>query len=131
MFLKIDDNLTVEEVEDRFNECFPFLKIAFYSFPHKIFEPSDKSFRFQGRERIGNIRKKHFNSVYEIKSWFPVSKVEKELYEIFGLNAQILRSDRNGIFTQTTFSDDLSLRDQIDLSGQPAGLDYTTPLQAV
>lgn len=116
MYLKIEDLMTVDEVEDRFNECFPYLKIAFYSKPHKKFEATDKQFRYHGRTRLEDIRTKHTNRAMEIKSWFTVGMIENQLKEEFGLNAQILRCDSDGNYIQTTLSDNLTLRQQSELS---------------
>jgi len=41
MFLQIHDSMTIGEVQDRFNECFLFLKIAFYLKAHKRLQTSD------------------------------------------------------------------------------------------
>ena len=109
MFLQISDAMTVEEVQDRFNDCFPFLKIAFYSKPHQLYEGSNKKYRCDGARKIGNIRKKHFNGVLEIKSWDTTASVEEKLKEIFGLNAQIFHYDATGCWIQTTLSDVLTL----------------------
>ena len=116
MYLKINDQMTVEEVEDRFNECFPYLRIAFYSRPHKKFEPTDKQFRYHGYMKLEDIRTKHTNLAIEIKSWFTVSMVESMLKHEFGLNAQVFRSEGEGNFIQTTLSDSLTLHQQSELS---------------
>ncbi|HET7899407.1 MAG TPA: hypothetical protein VFL47_17090, partial [Flavisolibacter sp.] len=65
MFLQITDTMTIGEVQDRFNECFPFLEIAFYSKPHDLFEATDKKYKYSNQVRIGSIRKKHINGVLE------------------------------------------------------------------
>ena len=119
MYLQIHDLLTVGEIEERFNECFPFLNIAFYSKPHNRFEGSGKEFRHQSYVRIGDIRRKHLNQAYEIKSWFTVSKIERELKEFYGLNAQIFRYDLAGHAIQTTLSDDLTLQQQKQFAEEP------------
>lgn len=110
MFLQINDSMTVGEVQERFNECFPFLDIAFYSKPHLPFEGSDKKFMYGTKTRIGNIRKKHINGVLEIKSWDTTADVEQKVKEIFGLNVQIFRYDSIGCWIQTTLSDSLTLK---------------------
>jgi hypothetical protein len=109
MFLQISDAMTVEEVQDRFNECFPFLKIAFYTKPHHLYEGTDKKYQLEGQRRIGTIRRKHTNGVLEIKSWDTTASVEKQLKEVFDLNAQIFRYDAVGCWIQTTGSDRLTL----------------------
>ena len=116
MFLHLDDSMTIEEVQDRFNECFPYLKIAFYSQPHNKFESSGKEFQYSEKTRIIDIRKKHNNGVMEIKSWYTTAKVEQELKELFDVNVQVFRYDMNGNWIQSTFSDELTLRQQSDIA---------------
>lgn len=116
MFLHIEDHLTVRDVQERFAECFPYLTIAFYTEGHKRFAPSDRQFRINDQERIGNIRKNHHQGVLEIKSWHTVAKVEKELNDLFGLHAQVFRAGANGEAVQTTASDSLTLKEQSELA---------------
>lgn len=112
MFLHIVDSMTVEEVQDRFNECFPFLTIEFFSVPHKRFQSTDVQFRFDPKEQIGDIRTNHTKGAMEIKSWFTVARVEKELWEKYGLHAQIYRLSPDGEAVQTTTSDEFTLHEQ-------------------
>lgn len=115
MFLHIEDSMTVEEVQDRFSECFPSLAIAFYSIPHKRFQSSDDQYRYDKKDLIGNIRKNHRKGAMEIKSWYTVARVENELREEYGLNAQIFRLPIDGRPIQTSSSDHLTLQEQCDL----------------
>ena len=112
MFLHIVDSMTVEEVQDRFNECFPLLTIEFFSVPHKPFQSTDVQYRYGSKELIGDIRTNHAKGAMEIKSWFTVARVEKELWERYGLHAQIYRLGANGEAVQTTASDEFTLYEQ-------------------
>ena len=115
MFLQVEDNMTIDELQDRFAQCFPQLRIEFYSKPHKRFAPSDRRYQLNKSDRIGNIRQNHNKGSLEIKSWQTVAKVEKELKDVYGLNAQIFRYD-DGKPVQTTLSDELTLREQSEFS---------------
>lgn len=112
MFLQIHDSLFVDDVQERFSDCFPQLRIKFYSAPHKRFEATEDAFAISGREKIGDVRKLHNNGALEIKSWYTVALVEKELKEDFGLNAQIFRKNGDGQWIQTSLSDALTLQEQ-------------------
>ena len=112
MFLHIADTMTIGEIQERFTECFPLLKIEFYSKSHKRFEETDNRFRLHSSSRIEDIRTNHVNGVMEIKSWHTVTKVEKQLKDLFGLNVQIFRGCPGGAFIQTSLSDDLTLQEQ-------------------
>ena len=125
MLLSINDTMTVGDIQDHFAECFPNLRIFFYSKSHKKFEASDSRYRYTEGVLIGDIRKKHLNDVYEIKSWFPVAKVESDLKDKFGLFAQIFRFDESGKPAQSSSSDELTLQQQSDLSLRPASANET------
>ena len=112
MFLHIVDSMTIEEVQDRFNECFPFLTIEFFSVPHKRFQSTDNRYRYGPKEMIGNIRTNHTKGALEIKSWFTVARVEKELWDNYGLHAQIYRLSPDGEAVQTSASDEFTLQEQ-------------------
>ena len=115
MFLHIVESMTVEEVQDRFNECFPFLTIEFFSVPHKPFQSTDNRYRYSPTEMICDIRTNHAKGAMEIKSWFTVARVEKELWERYGLHAQIYRLSPSGEAVQTTASDNFTLYEQSQL----------------
>src|SRR5688500_10545713 len=116
MLLVINDRMTLEEIEDRFEECFPGLRLCFYSRDHKPFEKSDERFRFDPDSLIGDIRTVHNNDVYEIKSWYTVERVESDLKEKYGLNAQVCRYERSGRIVQTASTDTLTLQQQTEIS---------------
>jgi hypothetical protein len=112
MFLHIHDQLTLGELQDRFADCFPFLKLEFYAVGHKRFEPTDKEHLLNAWQRVGEVRKTYQNGALEIKSWYTVARVEKDLKEQYGLNAQVFRSNAKGEWVQTSVSDLLTLEEQ-------------------
>lgn len=112
MFLLIADTMNLEELQERFQECFPYLRIAFYSSKHKRFEPSENDFLLDGKQLVGDVRSVHENGALEIKSWFTVARVEGDLKKKFGLHAQIFRSNKKGECIQTSLSDSLTLEEQ-------------------
>jgi hypothetical protein len=112
MFLHISDTMTVEEVQDRFRECFPLLDTGFYRTPYKKGRPSDKNEEIHPHERIAYIRDNHYNGVLEIKSWYAVAKVEQDLKELFGLHAHIVRKDVDDRWMPATLRHDTTLADQ-------------------
>lgn len=112
MFLHIHDQMTLGELQDRFTDCFPFLKLEFYAVAHKRFEPSDLEYQLKSRQYVGEVRKTHQNGALEIKSWYTVARVEKDLKEQYGLHAQVFRSNAKGEWVQTSASDFLTLEEQ-------------------
>lgn len=117
MLLKIDDNKTIEEVQDKFNECFPQLKLEFYEEPHKWNQKSELIHQIKNKYRIGDIRKQHNSGILEIKSWYRTGRVEQDLHDLFGLNVQIFRQHYDS-WIQTSYSDDLTLQQQSQLTNK-------------
>src|SRR5215218_9786849 len=107
MFLHISDRMTIEEVQDRFHECFPSLELIFYPVPYRKAAPFSHALQLDRNARIEFVRQYHYNGVLEIKSWFPMAKVEKDLKELFDLNAHIYRIDTSGQLMDAAVNDEL------------------------
>lgn len=115
MILHIHDNKTISDLQDKFNECFPSLKIEFYDHAHHYKEGSPEAHQISTDRTIGSIRKKHEQGEFVIKSWQTVASVEKEFREKYGLNVQVFRK-ANDKWIQTSATDPLTLRQQSDMS---------------
>ena len=102
MYLLIEDSMHMDEVQERFNDCFPQLSIVFYSGPFRRYASPENSFRIADNKCIREIRMKGINGAFEIKSWYPVKKVEETLHDIYGLHAQIFRNHPKGNTKQTS-----------------------------
>lgn len=111
MFLYINDSKTVQDLQDRFSKCFPYLKLEFY----KPAEDRFKSNLIKPDAFIGEIRACSRSGIMDIKSWDKTSKVKQELKDLFGLNVQIFRMYHNQ-WIPATYSDDLTLRQQTELA---------------
>src|SRR4051812_28113496 len=111
MLLTISNNKTVSDIQDRFNECFPHLKLEFYYKKHKFNHASTEEQRIKEDVQIGEIRKKHNNGRLEIKSWDKTGDIEQRFMEEFGLYVQIFRLE-NGKWVQTINTDELTLEEQ-------------------
>ena len=111
MIIGIHDNLLVSEVQDRFNKCFPSLKIEFYSKSHSLAEESKEKHLISPSKRIGEIRQNKNEGFMEIKSWDSVARIEKEFHKHYGLNIQVFRNE-NGSWVQTSVTDRYSLAQQ-------------------
>ena len=106
MFLHISDYMTIEEVQDRFRECFPGLEIHFYASPFNTYTAFNLP-RLPKTDRIEYIRHYHYNGALEIKSWFSAARVEQELKEMFDLNAGIFRINKSGTLIHVASEDEL------------------------
>jgi hypothetical protein len=108
MLLYIDDNKTVGDLQEKFNECFPYLKIEFYNMMHKWGKSSFKDNKIDPVSRVGSIRKNHNSGTLEIKSWYKTGKVEQDLRHDYGLYVQIFFLQNNE-WIQSVSSDDVTL----------------------
>jgi hypothetical protein len=115
MILQIHDNLQVSDVQERFSKCFPYLKIEFYTRAHHIGDETPEKFMVDRNKRIGEIRRNKNAGCLEIKSWFTVSRIEKDFKELFGLNVQVFRSE-NDEWVQTSKTDNRSLLQQTEMA---------------
>ena len=114
MILSIKDNSPISDLQDKFNECFPHLKLEFYHKRHKLNHASLEEQRIKEDMRIGDIRKKHNRGTLEIKSWDKTGDVEQRFLEEYGLFVQIFRLE-NGKWVQSVKSDELTLAEQSDI----------------
>jgi hypothetical protein len=115
MILKIFNNMTISEVQNRFSLCFPTLKIEFYFKAHHPQSASSEKHLISPEKRIGDIRQNRKEGTMEIKSWDTVEKTELRFHKLFGLNVQIFRKE-NGSWIQTTRTDKFTLYEQNQLS---------------
>jgi hypothetical protein len=114
MLLYISDHKTVEDLQDRFNNCFPYLKLEFYKDADDGKECT-KSNIVKPYTLIGDIRKKPGPEILDIKSWDKTSKIKQELRNRYGLNVQIFRLHEDH-WIPTSYSDELTLKQQCELA---------------
>ena len=108
MLLEIDDSKTIGDLQDKFYQCFPKLKIEFFLKKHHWEELSPEKEILPPQTLIGSIRNRHDPNLLEIKSWDKTGAVEKSFYEKLNLNVQVFfKSGRNWI--QTGKSDNLTI----------------------
>jgi len=116
MLLSIRDNIKLWEIQDKFNECFPHLKLEFYHKRHKQNHSSPEEQRIEGDVQLGEMRKKHNSGRLEIKSWDKTGDVEQRFSEEYGLYVQIFRLE-NGHWVQSVKTDELTLAEQSEATG--------------
>ena len=114
MVLQIHDNLLVSDLQQRFSKYFQYLKIEFYSNPHRSYEGSEEKYIISPGKRIGEIREIHLEGGLEIKSFYTVDRVERDFKEKFDLNVQVFRNE-NGGWIQTSKTDKYTLLQQAEM----------------
>jgi len=114
MILTINDNILLDHLKEHFAKCYPGLKIEFYKTKHKgIIDQKDADL-ITANIPVGTIRKRGLSGDYKIYSFYTVSRVEHELYDIYGLNVQVFRNENNA-WIQTTTTDYFTLAEQMEM----------------
>jgi hypothetical protein len=117
MLLEIDDEKSIADIRERFQESFPHLKIEFYPHVHQWQSTAQPLIEEQ---QIGSVRHIHEPGVLEIRSTSRIHEVMEGLKKRFGLHARIFRS-HEGNWAPVSLSDNLGLQEQSDsteVSGQ-------------
>lgn len=110
MYIEINDNTTIREIQQAFASFYPYLQLEFFHQPHKKYEASAEKDIVYAGESIGDIKQTHVSGVLDIHPWSKISAVERELLNRFGLSAQILVREADH-WKQTTAMDEFTLKE--------------------
>jgi len=110
MHIKINDKVSLREIQNVFSDFYAYLKIEFYSKRHKRYEDSDEINLIEPNILIGEIAHTHVPGVLEIRPLYKIADIEREFQQRFGLSVQIFRKEKNG-WEQTTGTDDFTLKE--------------------
>ena len=115
MILSINDNKFIIDLQEKFTECFPYLKIEFFSRP--CTPPKMPVFNqlLPVHLRLGDVRKTHEPGLLDIKSYQKTGEVEQSFKDLFGLNVQIFRKE-NEQWVRTTHTKNLTLQQQSQIA---------------
>lgn len=109
--LIITDDFTIHQVQDKFQEHFPFLKIEFFKTSHDEMEGSPKENMITENHLLGDIRTNHSAGELSIHGNQKVTTLEEHFEENYGLNVQVFRkSGKNWL--ETTKTDEWTLSEQ-------------------
>jgi hypothetical protein len=91
MILKINEFSTLGELEEKFSECFPGLRIKFYKGQQsqKMDQPAEPYLH------LSDISKKHRIGELSIKSWEKAGKIIQHFKSDFGLLVGLFREKKN------------------------------------
>ena len=123
MIIYIGDDMTLGDINEKFQEFFPFLKLEFFPGPHHWHEASPENKKLDSIMRVGEVRKKHPHGPLEIKSWFRTGDLEQSLREKFGLHAQVYRL-HGPEWVQTVGTDKLTLGEQNEIGKKTASANH-------
>lgn len=112
MKLIINDNKTIQEIQDEFNTVFKYIKLEFFKKAHKVGEASAKKDLLDSNKTLGEIRTVHNEGELMITADMLVSQVETAFEEKFGVHVQVFRKQNNS-WLETTNTDNWTLTKQI------------------
>mgnify|MGYP005660149705 CR=1 FL=1 len=113
MKLTINDNKTIEQIQDEFNQAFQYLKIEFFKKAHEVGEASAKKDLLDSEQTLGEIRTVHNDGELTITADMLVSDVETAFEDNFGVHVQVFRK-QNDVWLETTNTDGWTLSKQME-----------------
>jgi len=111
----IQNTKTIKEIQQEFNEKFPFLKIEFYKESHAKNEGSPDSIKWNSGNKIEAIRKVNNSGEFNIHQNQKIRTVETNFYSQYGLNVQVFYKSGD-LWLQTTATDNWTLKQQNERS---------------
>jgi hypothetical protein len=113
MHLHIAPNRLISDIQNEFNEAFPFLKIEF--FKTRSFSRSDFMAHqiIPSQRKIGEGQQSITDGDIEIREEMKVMELEKIFKDQFSLAAQVFRKSGN-LWLETTMTDNWTLQQQND-----------------
>ncbi|MDB5285032.1 MAG: hypothetical protein JWO06_4107 [Bacteroidota bacterium] len=112
MKLTINDKMTIMELQQQFCAGFQYLKLEFFDVP-PTFNGLPKSHMYGNHRLLASCRKLHNEGTIEITPDLTVDKLERTLWEKFGLSTEVFRKSGN-LWIETTLSDSWTLKRQND-----------------
>lgn len=113
MQLTINDDRKLFAIQEEFTAQFPYLKLEFFSKPHKVGAPSSKKIMKHPSSTIGECRVIHNSGTLTLTPNITVSDLEQTFADVYGLSVQIFRKSGR-VWLETTVTDGWSLEKQND-----------------
>jgi hypothetical protein len=111
MKIQINDHRKIFAVQEEFSKMFPWLKIEFFSKPHKIGGPSPKTQLVPSSKTIGECRTEHDSGTITILPAMTVADLEQAFRDVYGLSVQVFRKSGKS-WLETTVTDSWTLEKQ-------------------
>ena len=112
MKIHVSQEKSIAQIQEEFSKVYPYLKLVFFSKPHKAYKGSHAKFLITDTgQTLGNIEKKPKTGDLYIEVEMPTWQVERLFEEEFGLHVQVFRKSGN-TWLETSVTDDLTLEEQ-------------------
>ncbi len=120
MTLQLRPDMSIAELQKQFALLFPYLKIIFFTVPHKEGGSVWSKFQvFDTQKKIGDVS--HFEEViiYELSPILTTGAFEQDWQERFGLFIQVFRQSKD-VWLATSSSDSWTLIQQNQVGNESA-----------
>jgi len=111
MKIALNSQKTISEVKQEFTKTFPFLKIEFFKKKHGSGQGSPVWEEIEPTHQLIDISGVLKEGAIDLEPADTVKDVEQRFQSQYGLPVQIFRR-QNGLWMETTVTDDLTLREQ-------------------
>lgn len=111
MKLVIKSAQKIKDLQDSFSEMFQFLKIEFFSRPHRKGSASAKKDMIQGVRFLSDLKGLKKEGSIEIIPTMTVGELESLFSEQFGLSIQVFRKSGK-VWLETSVTDHWTLQEQ-------------------
>lgn len=125
MNIQIAETRHLKEVQQDFNNYFPFLKIEFFRKQHGVEKPSPAQRMFSHSMTVSEARTSREEGLLEVKPAMTVAELEQSFWKQFGLAVQVFRKSGN-LWLETTMTDKWTL-DQQNNHGREISTETTNP----
>jgi hypothetical protein len=111
MKITINDRRKIHSIQEEFNKEFPYLKIEFFSKPHKPGGASSPKIMKSTSKSLGECRTIHNKGVVTITPTMTVNDLEQRFSDVYGLSIQVFRKSGK-VWLETTVTDGWTLEEQ-------------------
>ncbi len=112
MKIQISPERTIGDVQDAFHEAFPYLKLVFFSKPHREFKSSPAKYLIENKEhKLGDVMTEPKEGFLSLDPDMPTFRAERLFEETFGLFVQVTRKSGD-TWLVTSMTDELTLEQQ-------------------
>lgn len=111
MKITINDHRKIFAIQEEFNTVFPYLKLEFFSKPHKPGGESPKILVKHNSRTLSECRTIHNTGEITITSKMTVMDLEQRFSDVYGLSVQVFRKSGK-VWLETTVTDGWTLEEQ-------------------
>jgi hypothetical protein len=116
MQIAVNDQRKIYAIQEEFNRAFPYLKLEFFSEPHKVNGASSKKLMKHNSRTLNECRTVRKEGNITITPAMTVTDLEQCFNSMYGLSVQVFRKSGR-VWLETTVTDGWTLQEQ-NLQGE-------------